>query len=252
MLAIAGCGFEINAATPGTADAPGDAPSDADDARVDASPALPCASDPALRLCFSFDQAALPGTLPNEGTATVDAVLTDITRVAPSGSSGAAQLGPTSSIYVPTSPDVTGILALEVWFRADTLPTGQARVGLVDSNVIPPNISLFVYPQDPDHTLRCGIGSQLATWIAPLVPGAWHHATCVCDAGELAMYLDGTRLGGTAGECGTAGALVGDGFTIGSDNTGNPSAVGDRLAGAIDLVRIWARPLTAAEVGAAP
>ena len=52
------------------------------------------------------------------------------------------------------------------------------------------------------------------------------------------MNLDGVKLGERPGGCGSAGALVGDGLTIGSDNTGDPAAVADRLAGAIDGIRL--------------
>jgi len=45
---------------------------------------------------------------------------------------------------------------------------------------------------------------------------------------------------------GTSGRLL-DGFTIGSDNTGG-GGLGDRLAGAIDGLRLWTTALTAQEV----
>ena len=54
-----------------------------------------------------------------------------------------------------------GILALEVWFRVDTLPVIDGeRQGLVDSNTSP-NISLFLYRADPAYSLRCGLGTAL-------------------------------------------------------------------------------------------
>ncbi len=124
-------------------------------------------------------------------------------------------------------------------------------MGLVDSNVVPPNISLFFYRQDPGHTLRCGIGSQTEVWTTTLTQATWHYAACTCEGGALKMYLDGTKIGEVAGNCGTAGALVADGLTIGSDNAGGNLTFPDRLAGAIDRVRLWAVPRTQAEVTAA-
>lgn len=242
----AGCGFTTAVTAQGSADG---APIDelGIDAAPDPPPPAPCAPDPALRLCFSFDQPALPAQLPNEGTADVEATLTDITRtVAPEG--GAAQLAATSSIYLPMHADVSSILAIEVWFRIDTMPANTARSGLVDSNIVPPNISLFFYRQDPGHQLRCGLGGQTEVFDTTLATGRWHYAACTCDGANLAVYLDGTKLGERAGSCGSAGALVGDGLTIGSDNTGNGTSVADRLGGAIDGVRLWSVGLTGAQI----
>lgn len=242
-LSLAGCSFQVGAATEAASP---DAPPP--DAVIDARIARLCDADPTLRLCFSFDGPSLPASLPNEGTAQVAATLTAVTRTERSPDSGAALFGATSSIHVPMHADVASILAIEIWFRIDTMPANTARAGLVDSNVIPPNISLFLYRQDPGHQLRCGLGGQTETFDAPLAIDQWSYAACTCDGTNLAVYLDGVLLGSRPGGCGSAGALVGDGLTIGSDNTGNPAAVGDRLAGAIDGVRLWSVGLTAAQV----
>lgn len=247
---LAGCGFSI----PGAARDPDAGPAPADgglDVAPDTPPPALCDPDPALRLCFSFDQDPLPATLPNEGTADVDATLTAITRT-PSPAGGAAQLGPQSSMFVPMHPDVAGVLSVEVSFRVDQMPAFDgSRMGLADSNVSPPNISLFLYRHDPGHQLRCGLGAQVGIWPATLTEGTWHHVACVCEMGQLVLYLDGTSLGAMPGDCGSAGALVADGLTIGSDNTGNPAIIGDRLAGAIDGIRLWSVARTASEIAAA-
>jgi hypothetical protein len=241
VLAIAGCSFDAPA-SPVVDGAP-----EVVDVAVDTAPARLCAPDPALRMCFSFD-GPLPATLPNEGTAAVDATLTDITQIVRSADSGAAQFGATSSVVLPMTPDISSILSIEVWFRVDTMPANGGRGGLVDSNVSPPNISLFFNRVDPGTTLRCGLGGQTEVFDATVVTGAWLYAACTCDGTNLVMYLDGIKLGERAGTCGSAGALVDDGLTIGSDNTGDPSAVGDRIAGAIDGIRLWSTGLTPTQV----
>jgi hypothetical protein len=230
-------------------DAPSEAPDDApvDRAGEDAVSASLCDSDPDLSLCFSFDQAPLPSTLPNEGTAAVDAQLINITRI-PRLAGGAAQLAADSAIVLPMSTEVTNILAIEVWLRIDAEPPNGGRSGLVDSNISPPNISRFVYRQDPIRQLRCGLGGQVEVMDAMLPVDTWLYVACTCEADSLAIYVDGAKLGERPGACGSGGAFVADGFTIGSDNTGNPDAVGERLAGAIDGVRLWSTPRTAQQI----
>lgn len=247
LAALAGCSFR-----PGVlGQADGALAGDAElDAAIDAPPLAFCPSDPHLRLCYSFDQDPLPASLPNEGAAAVSAQLTNVTRAA-RGRGGVAQLDTTSIIHVPYTADVANIQAIEVWYRADADPANTARAGLVDSNVIPPNISLFVARVDPTHQLRCGIGASNSVWDATLAPGTWYHAACVCEADTLKMYLDGTKVGETSAPgCTSGGAIVAAGLTIGSNNNGGPTGVDDWLVGAIDGVRLWDVALTAETVAA--
>lgn len=250
LAAVAACGFHTHElAATGDAqrdDAGGDARTDAP---ADAAPPAFCGSDAHLVLCFSFDQDPLPASLPDQGTATTPAQLTNVTRIA-SPLGGAALLGSTSEIYLPMDSAVSGVLASEIWFRLDTdAPTDFARSSLFDSNVIPPNISAFVYRNDPSHDIHCGIGSQSESWTTDAVTlNAWHYAACVCANGNLSLYLDGVDLGDRPGSCGTAGALVGDGLTIGSNNNGGPNGVNDLWIGALDGVRFWDQPPTAQQI----
>jgi hypothetical protein len=248
LAVLAGCHFrthELTADAPpdlASIDAPGDAPADAP---PDAPAPGFCPMDPHLRLCFSFDADPLPSPLPEEGSATIPAQLTNVTRIA-GAMGGAALLGSTSEIYVPMDAAVSGILATEIWFRLDTdAPANFARASLFDSNIIPPNISSFVYRNDPNHDIHCGIGSQSESWTTDAVTlGVWHHGLCVCANGNLSYYLDGIDLGDRPGNCGTAGALVADGLTIGANNNGGPSGINDVWIGAIDGVRFWDQPPT--------
>ena len=249
-LAVLAAGCSFRAGVSGAPlDAPGEASGDApvDGAGEDAIAPTLCDADPDLELCFSFDQAPLPSPLPNEGTANVAAELTNITRI-PSPAGGAAQLAADSAIVLPTSSEITNILAIEVWLRIDAAPPNGGRSGLVDSNIIPPNISLFLYRQDPILELRCGLGEQLESMPATLPVDTWLYVACTCEAGSLIIYVDGLKLDERAGACGSGGAFVADGFTIGSDNTGNPDMVGERLSGAIDGVRLWSATRTAQQI----
>ena len=257
LIAIAACGFrgaQLGGDALGSDDAIALVDStDFDAAAVDAGTAdaarLPfCPADPHLRLCYSFDQPSLPANLPDEGAVAVSAHVTNVSTVA-SPKGRAAQLGATSEIWVPMVAGVTNIQAFEVWFRYDAeLGANSAREGLVDSNVSPPNISLFFYRADPTHTMRCGLGGQVEVWNATLMPGHWYYAACVCDAGRLTMYLDGAQIGQTAGTCGSGGGFVADGFTIGANNNGGEANPTELLLGAIDGVRLWDVTLTPAQV----
>jgi hypothetical protein len=229
-----------------------DAPVEADatiDAQADAARPVFCPTDSHLRLCFSFDQDPLPTTLANEGAAQVSATLTNVTRaVGAGGRGGAALLDATSIIHLPATAQVTNIQAIEVWYRADAEPANGGRFGLVDSNVIPPNISLFVGRVDPTHQLRCGIGAGSGVADATLAVGTWYHVACVCDAGTLKMYVDGVKVGEPAASCASGGEVVVAGLTIGSNNNGGPTGVNDWLVGAVDGVRLWDVTLSAETV----
>lgn len=247
VLAVSGCSFRPGDYLAGDANGDRDAMVDTEvepDAMIDAPPPPPfCPADAHLRLCFSFDQTTLDGALPNEGAAVVSAQLTNVTRIA-RGDGGAAQLDMTSTIFVPQAADVTNIQAIEIWYRADSMPANGGRMGLVDSNTSS-NISLFFYRQDPAHELRCGIGDATIVWDATLATATWTYLACVCEGGNLKMYVDGVMIGDTPGSCASGGAIVGDGFTIGSNNNGGAgNAVNDWLLGAIDGVRLWDQAIT--------
>jgi hypothetical protein len=246
LALFGGCGFrpaiaQTDAVT--SDDAAVDAPPDARTRRL-------CPADAHLRLCYSFEQSPLPTTLPNEGAATVDASLTNVTRIQ-RGEGGAALLDTTSIIHVPTTADVANIQAIEVWYRADADPANTLRFGLVDSNIIPPNISLFVARVDPTHELRCGLGSASGVFDATLVVGTWYYVACVCDAGVMTMYVGGAPVGQVnASGCTSGGAIASAGLTIGSNNNGGPAGVNDWLIGAVDGVRLWDVTLSAETIAA--
>lgn len=249
LVALAACGFHGPRLADDDASTPVDPDAAIGDSTTDASaPPAFCPTDPHLRLCYAFDQAVLPALLPDEGAAVVDAHLTNVQSM-PSPKGRAAKLDATSEIWVPMVTEVTNIQAFEVWFRYDAeLATNGGREGLVDSNVSPPNISLFFYRADPTHSLRCGLGGQVEVWPATLVPAHWYYAACVCDAGMLTMYLDGVQVGRNAGACASGGGFVMDGFTIGANNNGGQPNPTDWLIGEIDGVRLWDVTLPATRV----
>ena len=233
-LLVTGCGFKPTLYTTDV-DAQLAHDSGGHDGTVDAAP---CATDPQVVLCFSFDQAPLPASLPNEGTVTsVAAQVTNVGSIA-RGSGNAAVMGASSEIFVPQSPATTGVMSVEIWFRLDADPVDGARAGLYDSNVGPDNMSLFVNRVGVGHTLRCGIGNETTTWNATIATANWYYAACICNGPDEQMWLDGTMVGDTPGACSNGGTIVADGLVIGANNNGGPNGVSDMLIGAIDAIRM--------------
>jgi hypothetical protein len=247
-LALAACNFRLPFAGEVDANTPGEAAADtAADAPGDAAPRPLCAPDSHLPLCFTFDQSPLPAALANEGSAAVSAKLSSVSQIA-SPYGNAVALDATSTIALPFNGDVSGVLSIEIWFRIDSDVANGARSGLMDSNVLPPNISMFWNRTDPTHQLSCGIGNQAAVFPVTFAVGAWTYAACTCSGGIVTLYIDGLLVATAGGDCGAGGAFVADGLTIGANNTGVGQPVNDRLVGAIDGVRLWTQALSARDV----
>jgi len=189
----------------------------------------------------------LPAALANEGSAAVSAKLSSVSQIA-SPYGNAVALDATSTIALPFNADVTGVLSIEIWFRIDSDVANGARSGLMDSNVLPPNISMFWNRTDPTHQLSCGIGNQAAAFPVTIAIGASTYAACTCSGGVVTLYIDGLLVATAGGDCGAGGAFVTDGLTIGANNTGVGQPVNDQLVGAIDGVRLWTQALSARDI----
>jgi hypothetical protein len=246
-LALGACNFRLPFGGDVDASTPADVAADAGEAPGDAAPRPLCAPDARLPLCFTFDQSPLPAALANEGSAAVSAKLTSVSQVA-SPYGNAVALDVTSTIALPFTGDVAGVLSIEIWFRIDSDVANGARSGLLDSNVLPPNISMFWNRADPTHQLSCGIGNQAAAFAVTITVGAWTYAACTCSTGVVTLYLDGLVVGTANGDCGAGGGFVADGLTIGANNTGQGQPVNDRLVGAIDGLRLWTQVLSASDI----
>jgi hypothetical protein len=238
LLVPSACGFRSPAAgEPGEPDA-------STDAAGDGPAALPpCKADPSLLVCFSFDADPLPASLRNEGTASVAAALASITRI-PQGPGGAVLLGTASQMRVPPNAVTMGFASVEAWVRVDADPPASGRVGIVDADATSSAVSFFYYAGATSRQVRFEIGVQL--YVDVVLPlGTWHYLAEVCDAGKLTAYVDGVKVGEQTG-C-TPGNATTYGLQIGQNNTQNSS--GDEwLVGAIDGLRMWTAPLSAAAI----
>jgi len=102
-----------------------------------------------------------------------------------------------------------------------------------------------------DNTFQMFVGGNLwrlgfnggGRLMTTATAGAWHHVAGTFDGATLTMYVDGTAITGT-----TVGAAqyANDDLMIGCDR--DVGAVIGLWRGLIDEVRLYARPLSAAEV----
>lgn len=215
-------------------------PIDAPPPPPDVPPSFTCGGDPKLSVCFDFDAPALSSPLANEGRAVVSAELVDVTRLA-HGTGGAAGLGMTSTIVIPTNTEIVGIVRLEAAIRIDApIPDGM-RIGILDADGSGIGFSMFVFGSATGHQLRCNVGDMNLFVDLAAVPGEWIEVGCSCEDGLVSAFVDGTKLGELAG-CQPAEATD-FGLTIGQNNRGLAGLPpNEPLIGAIDDVRLLTAP----------
>ncbi|MBA2542755.1 MAG: hypothetical protein H0V17_24130, partial [Deltaproteobacteria bacterium] len=126
----------------------------------DVPPPPACPNDAKLSVCFALDDFVLSNPLPNQGRANASAELIDVTRIAHAGG-GAAQLGTTSSMLIPSNTTIVDIAATEVSVRLDTPIPDGLRVGLLDTDGSNPGTSMFLFGVVGGHRLRCNIGGDV-------------------------------------------------------------------------------------------
>lgn len=156
----------------------------------------------------------------------------DLTLVAPSYVPGvdgqALAFGATTRATLAdnSSLAVTSQLTIELWVRMRTLPTGSARMGLVDDDG---RFGLFVYPPG---TARAQSPAPLDT-ATNLPLSTWTHVAYTFDGETMTMFLNG-KVSSTVGATGTFGPGSGSGLAVGGNS---PS--GDIVDGDIDSLRLF-------------
>ena len=233
VLAVGGCTAEVKEAMPDAAGA---------DAEPDSMElANPCPSDPGLLICLPFDAPVLASPCKNEGVATVEATLTNVTR-ATAGTGGAAQVAATSEILIPSSPMLTGILAFDIRVRLDEDVPPAGRIGLVDIDGGNPGMSLFIYPgTTTSHRIRCNLGAVDLYANTSLALGKYMDIACTCKDGNVAVALDGVTLAELAGTptCQAANGTTAP-IQVGQNSRFNAMLPpNEPLVGAIDRFRVW-------------
>jgi hypothetical protein len=242
--AAAACSFQHGQVAPaGDGRAPDDATRLVDTAGDEPPPGL-CGPQPGLHVCFSFDADELTSPLPNEATASVSMELTSVTRVADGTGGGAAQVDPSSKLFIPPSAELVDFAAAEMWVRVDVAPSGSSRVGLLDADITSSAMSFFYYRQSGTLQVRYELGQQLFL-DATLPIGTWVYVAQSCEGNTLRAYLDGVELGSRTG-C-TPGDATLHGLIVGANSIQNGNK-NEELTGAIGGLRLWTAPRSATAI----
>jgi len=148
----------------------------------------------------------------------------------------AAVLTASSHIAVPDSASLlgSGHLTIEGWINPSSLPTGTARMGIVDDDG---HYGLFLYLNE----LRC-ITNITTSYTVTLPTSTWTHVACTYDGATGTLYVNGSQVAQTGGGA-ALGTPSGQGLALGGNS---PSA--DTLVGMIDQFRIFSEPRTAVEI----
>jgi hypothetical protein len=238
IACLAGCGFRASPLPAVEIDAAVDAPPIVVDTGPDAAPARLCSTTAAL-VCFSFDAPttqALPA-IANEGTAAITLQATGVTPL-----DDGLRLDTSSQIRIAPNAVTQNIASAEAWVRIDADPPAGGRVGIMDADATSSALSFFYY-LGAAHQLRFEIGQNL--YLDHTVPlGSSIYLAQVCDANVLTAYVDGKPIGSRDG-C-TPGNATTYGLQLGQNNT--QTAGDEGMTGALDGVRLWTTPLTAAEI----
>jgi hypothetical protein len=197
---IAGCGFSSSAFDPAAAPSGGDGDTDA---QCDTS-------DPALRLCMSFDS---------------EPMLQDLTAA--------------SRLRIAETPDLDlTVLTIEMWI-APVSTLRPPRYRLLD------NHAQYFMEYADSQRIECGIGLQYFASDAKITDTNWHHVACTFDGSELRVYVDGSvsKCGSPTMPLPTNGI---DGTAIGASYAFGNFVL--NYVGGLDDVHIYARALSAAEI----
>jgi hypothetical protein len=212
-----------------------------DAAAPDTIPASPtCGGSPKLSICFDFDAPTLSSPLTNEGRVAIAADLVDVTRI-DHGTGGAAGLGATSTIVLPTNSTIIDIVRLDASIRLDVAVPDTMRIGILDADGSGVGSSMFVFGTATGHQLRCNVGEDDLFANLTVALGEWVSLSCVCEAGMISALVNDVKLAEQPG-CAPSVATV-FGLTIGQNNQGLAGLPpNEPLIGAIDDVRLSTAP----------
>lgn len=242
MPLLASCAFDLAGLDRASDDAAVSAPIDArvpmaaDATPPDATPAADAPpppppfcdpADPTQAACWRFEGSAVDGSAyANHGVAT------SVSWAAGHAGGQAVRTTAPGAIRVADSPslNVTAAITLEMWVRADSLPTAPARAGLIDDNG---QYGLFVHPGGELLCVLAGV-SNVARAAGQLPLAAWTHVACSWDGAAITLYVNGVAVLGVPATGAIDPVGASDGMAIGGN-----SPAGDAFDGLIDDVRVW-------------
>ncbi len=203
-----------------------------------------CAA-PGVIACYEFEDGAT-STVAHDGTPHHDDLtLTNAVVSAPGYSGSALQTNNTSLAHCAhsTTFDVAQ-LTIEMWIKPSALPSGGARMGLLDEDG---QWGLFIYSPG---VLTCSLAAQaLSSGANQIVTDQWQHVACTYDKQWMRLYYNGVQIAMLANTNALATNQP-NGLSVGANS---PS--GDAFDGKIDQVRVFNEARSAAELcedGAGP
>ena len=141
------------------------------------------------------------------------------------------------------SLDLTSGMTLEAWVKPSTL--GGWRTAILKETT--GGLAYALYGNDdvprPASYVNVGGLDQSVPGTAALSTTDWTHLAATFDGATLRLYVNGALTNSNA----VAGQLI---TTTGALRIGGNSVWGEYFAGLIDEVRVYDRPLSAAEIGA--
>src|SRR5262249_20434970 len=150
--------------------------------------------------------------------------------------------GTNARVYVPNSQSLqlTGGMTLEAWVNPTTVSSAWRDV------IYKGNDNYYLEGTSDSSSRPAGGGTFAAVGgnafgSSGLAPGAWSHLALTYDGTTLRLYVNGTLVGSQA----KTGAIT---TSTNQLQIGGDSIYGQYFSGAIDDVRVYNRPLSAAEI----
>ncbi len=228
FLLLGACSFDARLADGQLPGPEGDGAPDAPmiDAALDGAPPPPLC-DPAdldLRACFTFDDTLA------DGSSYGNTITASIAPTYVAGHAGGKAVVTTSGTF--TTPSSTSLnittFTFRMWIKPTTIPTGGARMGLLDSGN---RYRLFL---QSDGALRCAVtnGADLTSATNKVVANKWQRVACRYNGATMTIYVDGAMVA-TSNQTSTVQS-VSNGMVVGHNN---PS--GENFDGALDDLQVY-------------
>lgn len=219
----------------------------------------PC-TDPTLVLCLPFGDEIVDVIALDQAGDDNNALMTNVepTDRLAAGAGDAVALDD-SALHISLDSDfnLPAPITYAAWVKLGaTAGLDVDKVRVFDNN---DQYGMFVHTAGggDDRKVRCTVNGQgEAKSDAPL-DDQWHHLACVLAGGKARLYVDGVlqeeKNYSTLAQTGQGGTCLGANCIPGGpapsehvDVNGNPDA--DRLPGALDDVKLWARALSPEEL----
>jgi hypothetical protein len=202
------------------------------------------ASPAGLVAAYSFDEASGSTATDTSGHGN-HGTITGATRVAGRFGRALSFDGTNDVVRVPDSSSLALVsgMTIEAWVRPNLL-SGWRTVALKETAT---GLAYALYAHDdaprPAVTANFGGADVSAPGVQALPLGAWTHLAATYDGAEMNLYVNGTLVRTQP----ASGAFVQSSQPL---SIGGNAVWGEYFAGLIDQVRIYDRPLTAAQIDA--